>query len=186
MDDLSRLHCSGQHRKLRIVPAHLVSASYLVAPDVLVDACFCGAGNFSDRDDFVACQNIHGGISAQRIAGGAGAGAGGGTTFRRAVPRCDDRDVDRHVDLDLGRSVDLLQHPQIQTQFADIKLAVQSNFREQGIGSLLLAEVEKRLKAKGCRKCYLLVTADNTDAAQFYEQRDWNEMKNDRIFAKEF
>jgi len=65
-------------------------------------------------------------------------------------------------------------------------LAVQSNFREQGIGSLLLAEVEKRLKAKGCRKCYLLVTADNTDAAQFYEQRDWNEMKNDRIFAKEF
>jgi len=65
-------------------------------------------------------------------------------------------------------------------------LAVQSNFREQGIGSLLLAEVEKRLKAKGCRKCYLLVTADNIDAAQFYEQRDWNEMKNDRIFAKEF
>ena len=65
-------------------------------------------------------------------------------------------------------------------------LAVQSNFREQGIGSLLLAEVEKRLKAKGCRKCYLLVTADNTGAAQFYEQRDWNEMKNDRIFAKEF
>ena len=65
-------------------------------------------------------------------------------------------------------------------------LAVQSNFREQGIGSLLLAEVEKRLKAKGCRKCYLLVTADNTGAAKFYEQRDWNEMKNDRIFAKEF
>ena len=65
-------------------------------------------------------------------------------------------------------------------------LAVQSNFREQGIGSLLLAEVEKRLKAKGCRKCYLLVTTDNTSAAQFYEQRDWNEMKNDRIFAKEF
>ena len=32
-------------------------------------------------------------------------------------------------------------------------LAVQSNFREQGIGSLLLSEVEKRLKAKGCRKC---------------------------------
>ena len=47
-------------------------------------------------------------------------------------------------------------------------LAVQSNFREQGIGSLLLAEVEKRLKAKGCRKCYLLVTADNTGAAHFY------------------
>jgi ribosomal protein S18 acetylase RimI-like enzyme len=65
-------------------------------------------------------------------------------------------------------------------------LAVQSNFREQGIGSLLLAEVEKRLMAKGCLKCYLLITADNVGAAHFYEQRNWNEMKNDRIFAKEF
>ena len=64
--------------------------------------------------------------------------------------------------------------------------AVQSNFHEQFIGYLLLAEVEKRLRAKGFRKCYLLVTADNTGVAQFYEQRDWNEMKNDRIFAKEF
>ena len=65
-------------------------------------------------------------------------------------------------------------------------LAVQSNFREQGIGSLLLAEVEKRLKAKGCLKCYLLITTDNVGAVHFYEQRNRNEMKNDRIFAKEF
>ncbi len=65
-------------------------------------------------------------------------------------------------------------------------LAVKANVREQGIGTLLLEEVERRLQAKGCRKCYLLVTADNLSAAQFYEQRNWSEMKNDRIFAKEF
>ena len=65
-------------------------------------------------------------------------------------------------------------------------LAVQSNAREQGVGTLLLNEVEQRLQTKGCRKCYLLISADNVGAAQFYEQRNWSEMKNDRIFAKEF
>lgn len=65
-------------------------------------------------------------------------------------------------------------------------LAVQVDMREQGIGTLLLEEVERRLQSKGCRKCYLLITAENTGAAQFYEQRSWTEMKNDRIFAKEF
>ena len=65
-------------------------------------------------------------------------------------------------------------------------LAVQAAMREQGIGTLLLEEVERRLQSKGCRKCYLLITAENTGAAQFYEQRSWTEMKNDRIFAKEF
>ena len=65
-------------------------------------------------------------------------------------------------------------------------LAVQSNAREQGVGTLLLNEVEQRLQTKGCRKCYLLISADNVGAVQFYEQRNWSEMKNDRIFAKEF
>lgn len=65
-------------------------------------------------------------------------------------------------------------------------LAVQADAREHGVGTMLLEEVERRLQAKGCRKCYLLITADNIGAAQFYEQRNWNEMKNDRIFAKEF
>jgi len=65
-------------------------------------------------------------------------------------------------------------------------LAIQKNNREQGIGTLLLEEVEKRLQAKGCLKCYLLITTDNTEAAKFYEQRNWSEMTADRIFAKEF
>jgi ribosomal protein S18 acetylase RimI-like enzyme len=65
-------------------------------------------------------------------------------------------------------------------------LAVQAGVRGQGIGTLLLDRVEKRLQEKGCKKCYLLITADNENAAQFYEQRDWREMKTDRVFGKEF
>jgi ribosomal protein S18 acetylase RimI-like enzyme len=65
-------------------------------------------------------------------------------------------------------------------------LAVHQNFRKKGVGDLLLSEVEKRLQAKGCVKCYLLVFADNTRAIRFYENRGWFEMAEDKIFAKEF
>lgn len=65
-------------------------------------------------------------------------------------------------------------------------LAVHASVRQQGIGTMLLEEVEKRLQARGCKKCYLLITAKNTGAAQFYEQNNWREMKNDRIYGKEF
>ena len=65
-------------------------------------------------------------------------------------------------------------------------LAVQKDFRKQGIGDLLLGEVEKRLQAKGCVKCYLLVFADNERAIHFYENRGWFEMAEDKIFGKEF
>jgi ribosomal protein S18 acetylase RimI-like enzyme len=65
-------------------------------------------------------------------------------------------------------------------------LAVKKNVREQGIGAMLMNEVEKRLQAKGCVKCYLLVVADNENAIQFYENHGWREMKEDRIFGKEF
>ena len=65
-------------------------------------------------------------------------------------------------------------------------MAVHPNFRQQGIGERLLGEVEKRLQAKGCVKCYLLVFADNERAIRFYENRGWFEMTEDRIFGKEF
>jgi len=65
-------------------------------------------------------------------------------------------------------------------------LAVRQDFRKQGLGDLLLGEVEKRLQAKGCRKCYLLVVADNDPAIQFYENRGWFEMRDIRTFGKEF
>jgi ribosomal protein S18 acetylase RimI-like enzyme len=65
-------------------------------------------------------------------------------------------------------------------------LAVHKTVREQGVGALLLGEVEKRLQAKGCVKCYLLVLADNELAVHFYENRGWYEMNEVRIMGKEF
>jgi N-acetylglutamate synthase len=65
-------------------------------------------------------------------------------------------------------------------------LAVHEAVREQGVGAMLLNEAEKRLQARGCIKCYLLVLADNERAIQFYENRGWGEMKEVRIFGKEF
>ena len=65
-------------------------------------------------------------------------------------------------------------------------LAVQADARQHGIGAALLQEVESRLQAKGCKKCYLLVSADNINAMKFYEHHNWREVKEDRVFGKEF
>jgi len=64
-------------------------------------------------------------------------------------------------------------------------LAVAKGFREQGIGSGLLSEVESRLRAKGCLKSYLMVTPDNEDAAQYYERHGWHQMDYVRLYGKE-
>jgi ribosomal protein S18 acetylase RimI-like enzyme len=64
-------------------------------------------------------------------------------------------------------------------------LAVEADFRQHGIGSLLMNEVEDRLKAKGCIKCYLMVVADNENAIRFYETRDWERMDTIYTYTKE-
>lgn len=65
-------------------------------------------------------------------------------------------------------------------------LAVRSEYRKNGIATALVAEVEKRLQAKGCLKCFLLAFADNTEAIHFYKQRGWRHMEDTIIFGKEF
>lgn len=65
-------------------------------------------------------------------------------------------------------------------------LAVRREARGRGIGAALLAEVEARLKAKGCLKCLLHVLADNAEAIRFYKNRGWREQTDDVVFAKEF
>jgi ribosomal protein S18 acetylase RimI-like enzyme len=64
-------------------------------------------------------------------------------------------------------------------------LAVASSYRGQGVGSLLLNEVESRLRSKGCLKCYLMVTPDNSDAMHYYEQRGWHHMDYVRPYGKD-
>ncbi len=55
-------------------------------------------------------------------------------------------------------------------------LAVEQPMRRQGIGRALMRELEKRLGALGCRKCYLLLTRDNPDALAFYQEEGWEIM----------
>jgi ribosomal protein S18 acetylase RimI-like enzyme len=64
-------------------------------------------------------------------------------------------------------------------------LAVTAQYRKQGIGGLLMDELERRLKAKGCIRCYLLVTVENESAMRFYEKRGWEHMKNVFTYGKD-
>ena len=62
-------------------------------------------------------------------------------------------------------------------------LAVDARYRQQGIGRLLMTEIERRLKIKGCLKCYLMVAADNNNAIRFYEGRGWTRLEKVDIFT---
>jgi len=63
-------------------------------------------------------------------------------------------------------------------------LAVIASLRRQGIGSRLMEELESRLRAKGCLRCYLLVTTDNRDGMQYYEKNGWERMDYVMPYAK--
>ena len=64
-------------------------------------------------------------------------------------------------------------------------LAVKAEFRQHGVGQMLMDEVERRLKAKGCLRCYLMVTADNDNAIRFYEVHGWEQMESILTYAKD-
>ncbi len=64
-------------------------------------------------------------------------------------------------------------------------LAVDGSFRNLGIGSLLMDEVESRLRAKGCLKSYLLVAEDNHEVGDFYKKCGWQHMDTVHLFGKE-
>lgn len=55
-------------------------------------------------------------------------------------------------------------------------LAVSASYRRRGIGSQLMKEIEARLRAKGCIRCYLLVTTDNPEAMKYYRDLGWTQM----------
>lgn len=55
-------------------------------------------------------------------------------------------------------------------------LAVDSAMRGQGVGSALMAELERRLRALGCVKGYLLVVPENAAVLDWYARRGWQVM----------
>jgi ribosomal protein S18 acetylase RimI-like enzyme len=55
-------------------------------------------------------------------------------------------------------------------------LAVAADQRRQGLGRALMQALEDRLRAKGCRRCYLLVRRGNAEALDFYAAEGWSEM----------
>lgn len=56
-------------------------------------------------------------------------------------------------------------------------LAVDRAYRGRGIGTLLMDEVERRLRAKGCLRAYLLIKRGNEEVVEFYRQRGWETME---------
>lgn len=63
-------------------------------------------------------------------------------------------------------------------------LAVSPAYQGQGIGGRLMDEVETRLRAKGCIRCWLLVGTENKVAIEFYERRGWRALP-DIPYAKD-
>jgi ribosomal protein S18 acetylase RimI-like enzyme len=55
-------------------------------------------------------------------------------------------------------------------------LAVSPEHRKMGIGDALMAELENRLRAKGCIRMNLLVDSTNDGAMRFYEQHGWDRL----------
>lgn len=52
-------------------------------------------------------------------------------------------------------------------------LAIEQTYRARGIGRMLMDEIERRLIAKGCIRCYLLVMDDAREVIDFYRHLGW-------------
>ena len=64
-------------------------------------------------------------------------------------------------------------------------LAIAHGHRRRGLADLLMAELEKRLVAKGAIRAYLLVHKDNHEARALYEKQNWIHLDDDVIYSKD-
>lgn len=54
-------------------------------------------------------------------------------------------------------------------------LVVDRRYRERGVGSQLMQEVERRLRAKRCEKVSLFIEPGNTGVGAFYQQHGYTQ-----------
>ena len=52
-------------------------------------------------------------------------------------------------------------------------LAVEPAYRQQGVGTALMEELERRLRALGCIRAYLMVIDGQDEVCRYYEARGW-------------
>ena len=64
-------------------------------------------------------------------------------------------------------------------------LAVDPSYRRQGVAARLMDELERRLRAKGCPRCYLFVLEGNENAERFYERQGWKAAPELKLYAKD-
>lgn len=55
-------------------------------------------------------------------------------------------------------------------------LAVDPTQRSRGLATALMTDLEHRLRAKGCLKCYLMVDAGTAELVAFYQRLGWEIM----------
>ena len=63
-------------------------------------------------------------------------------------------------------------------------LAVDQDYRLQGLASELVSIVEEKLKYLGCPKINLLVRRDNIEVEQFYKKLDFQKQEDVSVFGK--
>ncbi len=63
-------------------------------------------------------------------------------------------------------------------------LAVDQEFRNQGLGKELMSHCLERLSRKRIAKCHLFLYSDNEDAIQFYHHIGWEKRSNLLIYSK--
>jgi len=66
------------------------------------------------------------------------------------------------------------------------RLAVLPDFQKQGLGSQLIAEVEKRLAARDIHKWVIQIHVNNTQVVPFYEKLGFKEMTYVKMYYKDF
>ena len=65
------------------------------------------------------------------------------------------------------------------------RLAVHPQHQKKGLGSILIAELEKKLKVRGIKKIALMIHTKNAEVVPFYEKLGFAEMNYVKLYYKD-